>query len=525
MYSAKREEFLSSAKCLIETNKKYWGNDGTEIVEGEKWIYVLHTVHMSLSKCMAESIAAKALQRREKLPVASIISGRSDDLIDVVDQIDASFGIEQRFCPSYHSYDSEEIRTLAEKLASETYGKKDALLSLEYRGVRFGDVLYNEILRGGSAKNRGKIFDCFSINQEEYYGHVRDALAAIDQAYEIFEVRKPGYLIVTEYFYTKALYAYAAKALGAKIVIASGIRPDIAVQINSDSRQLSDVVFSAVIRSTDEKCLEYYQADDISSKNFFVMENGNKNKLEMPEAWKQRPNVFILPHAISDAPRLVCRHNFYRDYGEWFVETLKIVKDIPDVNWIIKDHPWSSVYGQEDYIRSVFEKYKTENMFWMDIEYSGLSIKDVADCVITCVGDAGIEYWAYGIPTITVGDAYYCNWGISYQMKTLAEYEKTLKNISNIPKPSKQSVEMAQKCIMARKNWGGHDVYSDLISELARKELSISKEHGMTYGDKDSADQLRKEVMRDFFEAFAALMKEQDLKESSIYQLKYLCTL
>ena len=521
-----KNDFRSGVECLVEMNRKYWGNNNTEFIEGEKWIYVLHTVHMWFSLCITECIVAKALQNREKLPVASIISGRAGDMMDLVDRVDESFGIEQRFCPSYHNYDSKEIRTLAEKMSSETYGKKDELLSLEYRGVRFGDPLYDEILRGGSAKDRGKVFDCFSISQEQYYNYVRDALAAIDQAYEIFETRKPYCIVVTEYFYTKSLYAHVAKTLGAKIIITSDSKPDIAVQINSDIRQLSEIKFADVMRITGEKCLEYYQVDDISSRDFFLGENRRRDKIELPEEWKNKQNVFILPHVISDSPRQACRHNLYHDYGEWFLETMKIVRDIQNVNWIIKDHPWASYYRQGDYIKSIFEKYKTENMFWLDAEYSGLSIKEVADCVLTCAGTGGIEYWAYGIPTITAGDAFYCDWGISYQMKTLAEYECILKNISNIPKPSGQSVEMARKYIMTSKSWNiDCDAYVNLISELGRKVSSIRRQGNAPYGVLDWVDQQQEKVTRDFLEAFVELMKERDLRESSIYQLKYMCTL
>ena len=523
-----KNDFQIGVERFVEMNRRYWGNGSEEITEGEKWIYVLHTNHLKFSWCMTENIVAKALQNGEKLPIASIISGRANDLMNLIDQVDESFGIQQRYCPSYSNYDSKEIRILAGKMASETYGNKVELLSLEYRGVRFGDVLYNEIIRGGSAKDRGKVFDCFSISQDQYYGHIRDTLAAIDQAYEIFEVKKPGFLVVTEYFYTKSLYAYVAEVLGATIIITSVAigAPDIMVQINSDRRQLSDIKYSDIRLVICEKCLEYYLADDSTYKDFFVTKNECEDKIQIPEAWNNKRNVFILPHIIGDSPRTGCRHNFYHDYGEWFVETVKIAKDIPDVNWIIKDHPYTSYYGQRDYIRSIFEKYRTENMFWMDSECSGLRIKDVADCVLTCAGDAGIEYWAYGIPTITAGDAYYCNWGISYQMKTIAEYENILKNISNIPKPSEQSVEMSRKYVLSVKNWSTYsDTYTNLIAKVAEREELSMKTSGVVYGVLDWADQQFGKITRDFLEAFVELMKKQDLRESTIYQLKHLCTL
>lgn len=520
-YIAERD-YRNSADIMIRANEQYWRMD-PETANGDGWIYVLHDVHIRFSLCALESIVAKGIQEKEHLPLVSIISGRADYLMELVDQIDRSFGIDQRFHPSYHDYNSEEIEALAKKLASETYGDKGKLVGLTYRNVQFGDVLYDDILRGGDVRNRGKVFSCFDISQEQYCGYIRNALAIIDQAYEIFHARPPRYLVTTQYFYTKGLYAHVAKALGAKILITSIECPDIITQVNPDPRALSEVKVMDTTRVRMEKCLAGYSRNETISENLFVMETTHTEPLRIPEQLCGRKNIFILPHAFCDAPREVSRLNFYYDYLEWFLDTMRIIKNVPDVNWIIKDHPWAAYYKQEEYVKSIFEAYKTENTFWIDSKCSGMNIKDVADCVLTATGDAGIEYWAYGIPTITVGDAYYCGWGVSHQMKTLAEYENILQNISSIDKPSKQSMELARKYLIAHKNWNNQgDAYSSLLRNLNLKEdalLSIGGASGM----KDAVDQQLAQATLAFSEAYAALLQENDLKSSTVYRLENIC--
>jgi len=517
-----RNDFQIGVDCLIDANKKYWGNR-QETTSGKGWIYVLHTLHHDFATYVRENIVAKGVQERDRLPIVSVISGRADELMDLMDQVDESFGIEQRFHPSYYDYNNEKIEELARKLSSETYGNKDGLIGLTYRGIQFGDALYDDILRRGNSKKRGDIFDCFDVSQEKYSAFIRNALTIIDQAYAMFEDKKPCYLVTTEYFYTKSLYAHVACVLGAKILVTSIGCPDIVIQATPNSRQLSDVKLADLRRTEMEKCLREYRINEINATNLFLSESDNRATIKIPEQWRGKKNVVILPHAFSDAPREVSRQTIYHDYLEWFLDTIRIIREIPDVNWIIKDHPWAFYYKQEDYIKSIFEKNKSDNMYWIDRNYSGINLKDVADCVVTCVGTAGIEYWAYGIPTITTGDAFYCDWGISYQMRSLKEYENTLKNIRDIKKPSSESAELAGKYLFANKNWHKQcDPFSKLLYHFCVEDYAIWKSTGNHYGVEDSTDRRLGENVCAFCKSFALILQENGVKQSSIYRLENL---
>lgn len=192
----------------------------------------------------------------------------------------------------------------------------------------------------------------------------------------------------------------------------------------------------------------------------------------------------------------------------------------------MKDHPWAGYYGQENYIKSIFENNKTDNMYWLDKDYSGVNVKDFADCILTCAGTAGIEYWAYGIPTVTTGEAFYCSWGISYQMKTLKEYEYTLKNIETLAKPSRQSVELAARYLIADKNQSNQcDALSKLIYNYRMKEVYTQKKTASHYGVDEDTDHQLGEIVREFCEVYAMFLQKNNIRQGNIFQLNNLAEL
>ena len=244
------------------------------------------------------------------------------------------------------------------------------------------------------------------------------------------------------------------------------------------------------------------------------METSKADKLDLLAALgirNTRQNVFIMLHCLSDVPRRNCRHTCYKDYNEWFIDTLRIVKEIKDVNWIVKDHPLAFFHGQESYVKKIFAEHQSENIYWCDKQISGMNIKDIADCVITCAGDVGIEFWSYGIPTITVSEAYYCRWNISHHMKSRSEYEKTLRNIGAIAKPSAESAQLAQKCLIAMKQmveWD-NDSLGGLFAEIFGQRSRCLKD-----GDIGIAPLYR------FCKGYSSALEEGHVKESAIYRLK-----
>lgn len=511
---------------LIAANRIYWDKyPNVTMSDRNGWIYVLHTLTTAVLPCVHENIVAKGLQERENLPIVSVISGKANNFLD---QLDESFGIEHRFHSSYHEFDNraEEQKTeqIAEQIAASTYGNKDKLLELTYRGIGCGDVIYDDILRRGKTGKRGEVFDCFDISEKRYVTFIRNALAVIDKAYKLFHERKPLYLITSEYVYTKGLYANVALALGSKVLFIPSVPSDIAVQIRPGQFSLQDIKIADITQKMGQHYLRQYKHLGEAEENFFVLGSslGMGEQEEQPKAGGKK-KVFILPHALSDVPRQACRHTVYHDYTEWLLDTLRIAKATPEIDWIVKDHPMAASYSQGDYIRSVFEANSAPNIQWYDKNYSGLKIKDIADCVLTCAGDAGLEYWAYGIPTITTADAYYCKWGISYQMKSISEYEDTLKHIECIKPPEKKTVELAQKYSRAVKSWNKRgDLLAELFLSFRQKELEIFRKEGIFFENDNWQGSRLEEVACEFCDKYIQFLQDNSLKHSTIYRLENL---
>lgn len=509
----------SYEKHLIVENERYWKNDPAA-ARDDRWIYVFH-MRGPFEYSLFEDIVAKGLQDRDNMPIASITDG---DLIKSFDELDASFGIKERYqvfrrdCVGLLS----RIRTFfaAKYFALTTYRNKKRLIALKYRGVPCGDAIYDEIIRydinGMFYTQDEYVFDCFDIDRKTYFQYIRNALCFADQSFRIFKARKPEYFLITEPVFLKNICGNVARYMGAKLIRVDTLHGKVGVQVSRQGKWvLGDCIKCQV--EDDVKRRPQNGAELSDPGDLFVFKNTAGLQTSAFQKTAGRKNVFIMLHGLSDAPRETYRHTVYYDYNKWFLDTLRIIKTIPDVNWIIKDHPLSLSYRQSKYVRDVFEKHKTPNMYWCDREVSGMEIKQIADCVVTCAGECALEYWAYGIPTITVSEGYFVDWGISYHMKTRAEYEYALNHVGELQKPSEPSMKKAREYLLALKN--GKDVHDDLAL-LFQKTFTAKSQSILRFSNIDTFP-----INYSFCREYIELLKKDGIRSSSVYQLRGLLEL
>lgn len=503
-------ELQAGKKALIAENRRYWKDHQREVSRADQWLYIYHGLSSNFEYAVHEDIVALGVQEQEHLPIAVVTYGCGDEQLD---DLDASFGLQEirhLFYSKFKDAESEQ-KTLAEakRLASFTYGKKDAFLQLTYRGIKCGDAVYDEILK----KHAGEAFDCFDISEEQFCKHIKNALSVIDKAYEMLRDKPPAYLVTSEPINTKGLFVSVAYSMGAKILVASNDSPDITMQVLPGRISVLENMPSICLRRMVEEYLKRETLRPLEHDDLFVYDGKRQDKdalFQQLGVANGKKNVFILPHIMNDCPRGV-RHYCYNDFNEWFVDTLRIAGEVPDVNWIVKDHPTSSIGKQEHYVKQMFEKYKTENMFWCDRSIGGIWIKEIADCVVTCVGEAAMEYWAYGIPTITAADAYFAGWGISYNMKSVEEYEEVLRNVKNLEKPAEQSIQYAKKCLLALKQIANNSAEDELTHVfLEARKMQIE---GYKAGERDLQIPM-------FCEKYIEFLKGNSIECSAMYRLQ-----
>ena len=152
---------------------------------------------------------------------------------------------------------------------------------------------------------------------------------------------------------------------------------------------------------------------------------------------KNKKLVLILPHVMNDG-MFQSEWQLYNTPHEWFEETLKLIKDIKSVNWLIKTHPYE-VINTDLKTKNIFFKYikDCEHVKLLDQNHSLKNYEDKIFCVLTCHGSAGYEYPSIGIPSITTADTRYEHVKCTQSIKSIKEYKYILNNISKIHKVDK----------------------------------------------------------------------------------------
>lgn len=431
----------SFEKKIIEAVKDVWGKDENQY-QSDGFIYVFHGLIYGFEFCLHENLTAKGLQKKENLPIISISYLKKRKTID---ELDRAFGILES---CYVQCGEDE--TLWQKLkcgfwsrwyANKTYKNKDKLFGMSYRGISCGESVHDEIVRYGD------VFDCFDVSKENYRRYLYNAILLIDKACALFKKHSPKFIVTTECVYLPALFIQTAQKFGSDVVNVSPEGCDVTVLVKSKFEFIKSIKTCDILNKQIVVKKEYLKKEEIlfEDDNLFIDKDGKKddNLLRLINITNKKKNIFLMPHAITDASRTSYEQKIFHDYNEWLIETLDIIKNLDNVNWILKDHPASNMYGQGDYMKEVFLKKKTDNLYWCDKSVSGLQIKDIADAVVTCASDVGVEYWAFGIPTITTARTHYTPYGISYMAKTKEEYASMLAHIEDISKPTAQSRQEA----------------------------------------------------------------------------------
>lgn len=158
-------------------------------------------------------------------------------------------------------------------------------------------------------------------------------------------------------------------------------------------------------------------------------------------------NIFIMLHAFTDYPHSHFNGMIFKDYGDWFLQTLDFAKTHKNANYIFKQHPSDKFYPIQDIDFIELFKDVPSNIKFLSTEdkIDTRSLETIADAVVTCVGSAGFEMPAfYAIPSIIAGDSPFSGYDFVKEPKTKKEYFSILENIDKIEKISLLAQKQAQ---------------------------------------------------------------------------------
>jgi len=440
---------------FININRTYWAEQepsekkGIILIEG-------FFAQSGNNYLLRTGMVAKAIQEKTKLTPTVIFDKAAFKLISAKKKYH-SFGI-NRFIYIKPSIKQGILFLYSTIVALKFYLRlKDIkdILALNYNGILFGDLIYDDILKFN--KNRYTIstkdFVMLKVISRAFYYYFSYA--------RVFKREKINYLVSTHTMYVqygmlvRVALRYGADVMATSDLMVNHLRSrewknniisatwhdmikeatEEALMRNSDKSMFIDFAQSDLNKRLDGKS-EQFDAR-LAYKNKMSLDKESLKKKLNIDLTDARPFVIIFAHIFTDAPHS-SSFLLFHDYYEWLKETLSAISQIKEVNWIIKPHPSVHLYNEEglieDLLSKVVDNTLSTNIFLFPQDVSTNNLDELVQAVITVNGTAGIEFSCLGLPVIVGGRPFYSGKGFTLDPPTKEAYFSLLKTAHTIPK-------------------------------------------------------------------------------------------
>ena len=170
---------------------------------------------------------------------------------------------------------------------------------------------------------------------------------------------------------------------------------------------------------------------------------------------QSKKTAVIFSHVFWDAT-FFWGDDLFRDYEDWFVQTVKEACKNKNINWLIKIHPANTIKDNRDGVISdpseviaLREKIGVlpdhVRVINADTQISTWSLFQAMDYCLTVRGTVGIEAAMLGKVVLTAGTGRYDRHGFTHDFCSSKEYLQCIRHIEDIPKLSKKMKELAER--------------------------------------------------------------------------------
>ena len=167
----------------------------------------------------------------------------------------------------------------------------------------------------------------------------------------------------------------------------------------------------------------------------------------------------IFPHILWDGT-FFFGTDLFRNYEEWFIETVRAACANEQVNWIINFHPANVVKNVRDGVQGEPSEAAAIRRHFgrlpahlaaipADSDINTFSLFGLMDSCVTVRGTIGIEVASFGIPVLTAGTGRYDRKGFTIDSESREEYVQRLARIQDIPPLSSSQRELAERVAYA----------------------------------------------------------------------------
>jgi hypothetical protein len=376
-------------------------------------------------------------------------------------------------------------------------GNSKWFFNLSSGGVRFGDLIYDEILKQNEVEpvESKKRFSVRILSIRDLKLFLR-AFAYLSVLEKVFKQVNPGYYVATHSQYLS--YGLPIRFFRAHGVVTiettddflfinggpAGKLPKFHTQLRNDiTRELKtlspvdlDARAAASVQVLEKRFSGLLEQIDVK------MAYRNKKHYGLEELrlrlgiTNQNPIVFVFAHVFSDAPQGNSDGSLFEDYFVWLRETITRASKIEKINWVIKEHPSVKAYGEKGLVEKMVRKYCPDSscVFVCPHDFSTANVKNIAHAVVTAQGTAGLEFACVGLPVVITSKPFYSGFGFTLEPESRSEYFQMLENLMEIRRPDSDQVRLAN---IVFASFGKMFLNDNSIIDSVVKDLTWGVEH------------------------------------------------
>lgn len=506
-------------KSFCEKNKKIWGKSEGQNGQGNIFIG-LFMVEKWITWLQPKMLYAKGLEKTTGCRPIVIDWEYNENLIDFYGSYGMDYiSMKQEMFRDFTGCLYGMLRAAAFFLFGGT-GKKMA--QMKYKGMEVGHFMYDTIIR----TNR-EIYTIRKARNKICIKKIWTGFWTLHTLSKLYKAYKPGYYLYDDLVFDEGMMITLLRKNGVHICKCelNGLPMHMELGVGEISWTSFDRVLltKKIEKMTTEEKEEYIQAADrlleerFQAKNgdardskaaFIGKKDGSKKELEeYMKLHKGRKNIVVCCHTLSECAHC-CSEQVFEDTYTWIEETMKLVRDNDNANWIIKEHPIGEMkYGEVGIVSGLYEKYKSDNLFLFPVQYNSALIAQLADVIITIYGTVGCEYSCLGIPVVLAGKAVYSGFGYTIDAFTREKYEQVLNRIQDIGPLNEEQIREA-KLIFTYQNRRSDIEMDDFTKKMVACNWDMDTAH-MNEGD---IGKLNTEVLSYIME---------NISETELYQSDY----
>lgn len=468
---------VSLVSEFVARNKEVWQSK-EKLDTDNRYCYIVNWQPREVASIIPQLVFAQGLTKSNPAEILVLSPQVNKAWID----FNESFGAKQA---AVKKRITDKLYGLLKVLQLALKREKGAeLLKICYKGIPIGECLYDQIVRMTK--------DQYTIDRVKFKNGkiIYHFFSSISCVYRMFTEKRPEFYMPFERCHLEGALTIVASYFGAKIIQCTangrilylGEGTNAKVRLHDIQKKVVEEFMKKEFGVDYKSVVKKYIEMRFEGKGNFDVVNAflNKKIITRNEFMKKagldtnKKNIVIMLHVFSDEPH-GSEFLLFQDYYVWYRETMKIIKDIKNVNWIIKAHPSRKRYGEDEEAYNVFLNYKQKNIVWFPDEYSTESLAEIADAIITVQGTAGTEFSCLGKPIILCGRAFYSGLGFTIEPKTEGEYQKILMNLNNIQPLTEEERDRACKLLYSclRLEYKPYDDFDEILVESYKQGIKL----------------------------------------------------